>query len=87
MLYKGRTEFKGIVLTLVVILLTCVIPVVFLSVAKNRDTRSEVVNGTSIEYLCSKSGVEYLKTNTGIAVHVYDDGKPVKCDRWKGYNQ
>jgi len=38
-----------------------------------------------INYRCSSSGVEYIETTKGLAVHVYQDGTPIKCDRWKGY--
>ncbi len=30
-------------------------------------------------YKCSKSGVEYVQSDSGIAVHVGKDGKPVLC--------
>lgn len=30
-------------------------------------------------YKCSKSGVEYVQSDSGIAVHVDRDGKPVRC--------
>lgn len=40
-----------------------------------------------IQYLCSKSGVEYMQTIRGLTVHLYGNGQPVKCDRWKSYEQ
>jgi len=40
-----------------------------------------------IQYLCAKSGVEYLQTVRGLTVHLYESGQPVKCDRWKAYEK
>ena len=82
--------FKNIPTSLLVITaLSFGIPIVVIPflVIKNQGPKPDVVSVAipDVEYICSKSGVEYLMTNTGIAVHVYDDGKPVKCDRWKGY--
>lgn len=31
-------------------------------------------------YKCARSGVEYVQSDSGIAVHVDDTGKPVKCE-------
>ena len=31
-------------------------------------------------YKCSRSGVEYVQSDSGIAVHVNRDGKPVTCE-------
>lgn len=42
---------------------------------------------TRIEYLCAKSGIEYVQTIRGLAAHVYSNGQPVKCDRWKAYEK
>lgn len=30
-------------------------------------------------YRCSKSGVEYVQSDSGVAAHVDKDGKPVVC--------
>ena len=79
--------------TLVAILLIG-IPIIYLARPQQQkpkepqeDEQQQQSQRNAIEYICSKSGVEYLKTNVGIAVHVYESGTPVKCDRWKGYNQ
>ena len=42
---------------------------------------------TKIQYLCANSGVEYMQTIRGLAVHLYESGQPVKCDRWKAYGE
>lgn len=34
-----------------------------------------------LTYKCSMSGVEYVQSDSGIAVHVNLDGKPVGCDK------
>lgn len=31
-------------------------------------------------YKCSKSGVEYVQSDSGIAAHLNPDGSPVKCN-------
>lgn len=59
-----------------------IVLIVVLVAAINRESTKQEQH---IEYRCAKSGVEYLETSKGLAVHVYEDGKPVKCDRWKGY--
>ena len=33
-----------------------------------------------LTYKCSKSGVEYVQSDSGIAVHLNRDGSPVTCD-------
>jgi len=30
-------------------------------------------------YRCSKSGVEYIQSDSGIALHVHKNGTPVSC--------
>lgn len=30
-------------------------------------------------YKCSESGVQYIQSDSGIALHVDKDGKPIKC--------
>ena len=32
-----------------------------------------------LTYKCSKSGVEYIQSDSGVAVHVDREGKPVPC--------
>lgn len=32
-----------------------------------------------LTYKCSKSGVEYVQADSGIAVHVDGEGNPVRC--------
>lgn len=32
-------------------------------------------------YKCSKSGVEYVQSDSGISLHVDKDGKPIGCDK------
>lgn len=32
-----------------------------------------------LTYKCSKSGVEYVQADSGLALHVNRDGKPVSC--------
>lgn len=34
----------------------------------------------NLTYKCSKSGVEYVQSDSGIARHDNREGKPVKCD-------
>lgn len=34
----------------------------------------------SLTYKCSKHGVEYIQSDSGIAVSLDRDGKPVKCE-------
>ena len=34
-----------------------------------------------LTYKCSKSGVEYAQADSGLAVHVDKNGKPVVCDK------
>jgi hypothetical protein len=36
-----------------------------------------------LTYKCSKSGVEYVQSDSGIAVHVDRCGKPVSCGEGK----
>lgn len=33
----------------------------------------------SLTYKCSESGVQYVQSDSGIAVHVGQDGKPIAC--------
>lgn len=40
----------------------------------------EITNWTgTLTYKCAKSGVEYVQSDSGLAVHVDKDGKPVSC--------
>jgi hypothetical protein len=32
-----------------------------------------------LTYKCSKSGVEYAQSDSGLAVHLSPDGKPMTC--------
>lgn len=34
-----------------------------------------------LTYKCSKSGVEYVQSDSGIAIHVDSSGKPVLCSK------
>jgi hypothetical protein len=34
-----------------------------------------------LSYKCSKSGVEYVQSDSGLAVHVNQLGFPVKCEK------
>ncbi len=33
-----------------------------------------------LTYKCSKSGVEYVQSDSGLSVHVDIDGKPIRCN-------
>lgn len=33
----------------------------------------------SLTYKCSKDGIEYVQSDSGLALHVYADGKPKRC--------
>lgn len=35
----------------------------------------------SLTYKCSKSGVEYVQSDSGIALHVDKDGNPIQCPK------
>jgi hypothetical protein len=32
-----------------------------------------------LTYRCSESGVEYIQSDSGLALHVHQDGRPVPC--------
>lgn len=36
-----------------------------------------------LTYKCSRSGVEYVQSDSGISPHLNADGSPVKCDESK----
>ena len=34
-----------------------------------------------LTYKCSKSGVEYVQSDSGITLHVDREGKPIQCQK------
>lgn len=68
-MHKGVVVIKYITLTILSLLLT----------GCGKFSRIYTHYTGEFTYKCSKSGTEYVQSDSGLAIHIDSKGKPIKC--------